>query len=58
MRGMTRAPLLSVVLVALAIVLVVVALVRDGNNMWIALAGTACALAATVVATTSRRHRT
>ena len=38
--------LLPVLLIVLAVALLVVALVRDGNNMWIALAGVACALGA------------
>lgn len=42
-------------LLVVAVALIVVALVRDGNNMWVALAATAAALAGSAVFATLRR---
>jgi hypothetical protein len=52
--AVTRAPLLAVVLLVVAMALIVVALVRDGNNAVLALVGVGAAVAATFVASTSR----
>lgn len=42
--------MLSIVLIVAAIVLIIAALSRDGNNTWLALAGPFCAVGATFFA--------
>jgi hypothetical protein len=46
---------LAIVLLAVAVLLIVVALVREGSNTWVALAGVACALAGAAVGSLGRR---
>lgn len=49
--------MLPALLMVVAVVLLIVALTRDGNNMWIALVGVACALGAAALGATSRNRR-
>ncbi len=50
----TVAQLSGILLFVIAVALIVVALVRDGNNMWIALGGTAAALVGSAVFASTR----
>ncbi len=50
----TVARLSGILLFVIAVALIVVALVRDGNNMWIALGGTAAALVGSAVFASTR----